>query len=234
MKRLKATLPEDIELNQCAFVEGRLLLENVLLATELVKDYHKDSVSSRSAIKLDISKAFDTVSWSFIEDTLRAMEYPDVFVSWIMKCISTAAFSVSVNGELEGFFTSSRGIRQGCSLSPHLYVIVSNVLSKLINKSVVEGQIGFHSQCREVNLSHLSFADDIVVFTDGSPASLVGTLQVFDEFASMSGLRINVAKSTVFAAGRRGSRRGCYELGSLGFNASYQVSWSSPHYQDYD
>ena len=103
-----------------------MLLENVLLATELVKDYHKASTSYRSAIKLDISKAFDTVSWSFIEDTLRAMEYPDVFVSSIMKCISTAAFSVSVNGELEGFFTSSRGIRQGCSLSLYLYVIVSN------------------------------------------------------------------------------------------------------------
>ncbi|XP_013588945.1 PREDICTED: uncharacterized protein LOC106297206 [Brassica oleracea var. oleracea] len=196
-----------------ACCNGRLLLENVLLATELVKDYHKDSVSSRSAIKLDISKAFDTVSWSLIEDTLRAMEYSDMFVSWIMKCISTAAFSVSVNGELEGFFISSRGIRQGCSLSPYLYVIVSNVLSKLINKSVVEGQIGFHSQCREVNLSHLSFVDDIVVFTDGSPASLVGTLQVFDEFASMSGLRINVTKSTVSAAGR--GRRALEEAATI-------------------
>ena len=119
-----------------------------------------------------------------------------------MTCISTAAFSVSVNGELEGFFTSSRGIRQGCSLSPYLYVIVSNVLSKLLNKAMVERRIGFHPQCKEVNLSHLSFADDIVVFTDGTPESLHGTLQVFDEFATMSGLRINVAKSTVFSAGR--------------------------------
>lgn len=97
-RRLKATLPEAIELNQCAFVEGRLLLENVLLATELVKDYHKSSVTSRSAIKLDISKAFDTVSWEFIEKTLRAMGYPDLFVTWIMRCIDTAAFSVSLMG----------------------------------------------------------------------------------------------------------------------------------------
>lgn len=66
-KRLKATLHEAIHLNQCVFVEGRLLLENVLLATELVKDYHKSSISSNSSIKLDISKAFDTVSWEFIE-----------------------------------------------------------------------------------------------------------------------------------------------------------------------
>ena len=96
-----------------------------------------------------------------------------------MKCIGTAAFLVSVNGELEVFFTSSRGIRQGFSLSPYLYVIVSNVLSKLINKAVAEGIIGFHPQCQEVNLSHSSFADDIVVFTDGTPTSFQGTLRFF-------------------------------------------------------
>lgn len=201
-RRLKVTLPEAIELNQCAFVEGRLLLENVLLATELVKDYHNDSVSPRSAIKMDIAKSFDTVRWSFIEETLRAMNYPDLFVTWIMRCIDTAAFSVSVNGELEGFFTSSRGLRQGCSLSPYLYVIVSNVLSKLLNKAAAEGQIGYHPYCKEIRLSHLSFADDIVVFTNGSTASLRGTLSVFDKFAGMSGLEINAAKSTAFAAGR--------------------------------
>lgn len=79
--RLKSTLLKAIELNQCAFVEGRLLLDNVLLATELVKDYHKTSISAIAAIKLDISKAFDTVSWAFIEDTLRVMKYPYLFVT---------------------------------------------------------------------------------------------------------------------------------------------------------
>ena len=201
-KRLKATLPLAIDQNQCAFVKDKLLLENVLLATELVKDYHKLSVTSRSAVKLDISKAFDTVKWSFVEATLREMNYPDLFVTWIMRCLETATFSVSVNGELEGFFPSSRGLRQGCSLSPYLYVIVSNVLSKLISRAVSAGTIGYHPACRELNLTHLSFADDIVVFTDGKPQSLTGTLEVFNEFATLSGLCINVSKSTVFAAGR--------------------------------
>ena len=173
-----------------------------MLATELVKDYHKPLISARSAVKLDISKAFDTISWSFIEDTLPAMKYPDLFVTWIMRCIDTVAFSVSVNGELEGFFQSSRGIRQGCSLSPYLYVLISNVLSKLLNRGTSSGLIGYHPQCEDVNLSHLSFADDIVVFTDGSPTSLRNTLLVFEEFGNLSGLNINIAKSTVFAAGR--------------------------------
>lgn len=65
----------------------------------------------------------------------------------------------------------------------------------------MEDRIGYHPHCKEINLSHLSFADDIMVFTNDTPASLRGTLSVFDDFAGMSGLRINAAKSTTFAAG---------------------------------
>lgn len=198
-RRLHVNLPSAIEKNQCSFVEGRLLLENVLLATDLVKEYHNTSLSPRAAIKLDISKAFDSVQWSFIEATLRAMHYPDQFVSWIMCCIKTAGFSVSINGELEGFFSNARGIRQGCALSPYLYVIVSNVLYLMLNKAVERREIGYHPRCKEVRLSHLSFANDIMVFMDGSPQSLRATLQVFDQFARMPGLAINAAKSTLFA-----------------------------------
>lgn len=145
--RIKVLLPELIEPNQCAFVKGRLLLENVVLATELVKNYHKDSISPRSVLKLDISKAFDSVKWSFILDTLPAMNIPDQFVHWIHVCLSTAAFSVSINGELEGFFPSIRGLRQGCALSPYLFVIAINVLSRLLNRAVMAGRIGFHPTC---------------------------------------------------------------------------------------
>lgn len=179
-----------------------LLLENVLLATELVKDYHKESISSRSTLKLDISKAFDTVQWPFIIATLRAMQYLDQFIFWISQCISTASFSVSINVELEGFFQSFRGLRQGCSLSPYLYVIARNVLSGLLAKASRDKSIGIHPKCQALNMSHLSFADDIMVFTDGSLQSLQGTLMVFDEFAQMSGLTINVTKSSLFAAGK--------------------------------
>ena len=73
--QLKKLLPEFISLNKSAFVKDRLLIENLLLATELVKDYHKDSVSRRCAIKVDISKAFDSVQWSSIQH-LDSAEIP--------------------------------------------------------------------------------------------------------------------------------------------------------------
>lgn len=120
-RRLKTIFPDAIEPNQTAFIKGRLLLENVLLASELVNGYHRTTLSNRATIKLDISKAFDTVKWSFITAVLKAMGLPIQFIHWIRICISTASFSVSVNGSLEGFFTSARGIRQGCSLSHPTY-----------------------------------------------------------------------------------------------------------------
>lgn len=200
--RLKVLLPELIEPNQCAFVKGRLLLENVLLATELVKDYHKQTIQPRSVLKLDISKAFDSVNWSFIINTLRPLGIPEMFVHWIHTCLSTPAFSVSVNGELEGFFGSECGLRQGCALSPYMFVIAINVLSKMINKAAQTGSISFHPSCSRVNLTHLSFADDLMIFTDGAAASLRGVFEVLSEFASVSGLVINPAKSSIFMAGR--------------------------------
>lgn len=201
--RLKALMPEAIEPNQSAFIKGRLLLENVLLASELVNGYHKKSTSPRYAIKFDISKAFDTVKWSFITDVLKAMNLPDQFIHWIHICISTASFSVAVNGSLEGFFTSARGIRQGCSLSPYLYVILNNVLSKMLNEAAANGVFEYHPQCRAVNLTHLSFLDDILVFTDGSVRSLDGVLEVISRFARFSGLHINTTKSYILTS------RGC-------------------------
>lgn len=127
--RLKGLLPGFISESQLAFVQNRLLMDNLLLATELVKDYHKDSVSPRCAVKIDILKAFDSVQWDFVLNTLLVLNFPEEFVHWISLCITSASFLVQVNGELAGYFRSARGLRQGCSLSPYLFVICMNVLS---------------------------------------------------------------------------------------------------------
>lgn len=114
---LKATLLLMIEPNQSAYVKDRLLLDNVLLATELIKDCHKNSISSLCVIKFDISEAFDTVQWDFITATLRAMRIPQNLIHWIYLCMSRKTLSVCVNHGLEGFFRSERGLHQGCSFA---------------------------------------------------------------------------------------------------------------------
>ncbi|KAG7593824.1 Zinc finger CCHC-type [Arabidopsis thaliana x Arabidopsis arenosa] len=199
--RLKTLLPKFIAPNQSAFVKDRLLMENLLLATEIIKDYHKESVSPRCAMKIDISKAFDSVQWSFLLNTLRALDFPEQYVKWIKTCISTASFSVQVNGELAGYFGSERGLRQGCSLSPYLFVICMNVLSQKLDKAAKDQKVGYHPNCKHLNLTHLCFADDLMVFVDGTKKSIQGALEVFEDFAIHSGLRISLEKSTLYMAG---------------------------------
>lgn len=165
--RLKTILPKFISHNQSAFVKGRVLMENVLMmASELVKSYHKSTVSPRCAVKIDIPKTFDSVQWPFILSTLKAIKFPDRFVLWIQKCIELASFSFQINGELAGYFQSGRGLRQGFSLSLYLFVISMQVLSKLLDKAAKDRKLGYHPYCQDLEITHLGFGDDIIVFSD--------------------------------------------------------------------
>ncbi|XP_019090146.1 PREDICTED: uncharacterized protein LOC109128388 [Camelina sativa] len=223
--RLKRILPSSIAPHQSAFIKDKLMLENVLLATELVKDYHKESISSRCAVKIDILKAFDSVQWPFLLHILKAMDLPAKFLHWIELCIGTTSFSVQVNGELGGFFRCTRGLRQGCSLSPYLFVICMNFLTRMLDKAAVDRQFGYHPQCRKMQLTHLCFADDILVFSDGTTQSIGSILKIFADFAVCSGLTISLEKSTIFMAGISPQNCSCItEIESL-FSA---FLWSGP------
>lgn len=204
--RLKGILSKFITLNQSAFIKESVLMENVLLATELVKDYHKEDISARCAMQIDISKAFYSFLWSFLLNTLTAIGLPEKFINWISFCITSASFSVQVNGELAGYFQSKRGLRQGCSLSPYLLVIYMNVLSKMIDEAAHGGRIGYHPKCKNIDLTHLCFAADLIVFADGIRKSIEGILRVFDDFDRMSGLKISMEKSILFMAGNMQKR----------------------------
>lgn len=92
-------------------------MDNILLMQEMVKNYHKTGGAPRCAMKLDLMKACDSVSWSFLFDILAIMEFPPPFVKWIKQCVSKAMFSVVINGESKGYFPVKRGLRQGEPLS---------------------------------------------------------------------------------------------------------------------
>lgn len=147
--------------------------------------------------KIDISKAFDSVQWPFLINTLTALGFPEKFIHWISLCVTTSSFSVQVNGELVGFFRSERGLHQGCALSPYLFVISMNILSKMLDKSSAEHRMGYHPKCKNLSLTHLSFADDILVFSDGNTCSIESIMEVFERFETISGLMMSVAKSSV-------------------------------------
>ncbi|XP_056856566.1 uncharacterized protein LOC130505985 [Raphanus sativus] len=123
-KKLKRVLLECISPNQAAFLKGRSLGENVLLSTELIRDYQKATCQRSSMLKVDIRKAFDTVTWDFVSKVLEAQGFLPLFRTWIRECISTPRFSVAFNGELAGFFRGKKGLRQEDSISPYLFIMV--------------------------------------------------------------------------------------------------------------
>ena len=114
--------------------------------------------------------------------------------------MSTASFSVSVNGVSGGFFKSTKGIRQGDPLSPYLFVLALECLSRLFRSRYEAGTIGYHPHTNQ-KLSHLMFADVVMVFFYGSSNSLHGISECLDDFASWSGLHMNTSKTEIFSAG---------------------------------
>ncbi|XP_010549577.1 PREDICTED: uncharacterized protein LOC104820715 [Tarenaya hassleriana] len=200
-RRLKLLMDQAITPNQSAFIPGRSITENILLATELISDFSRRGRPKMGIIKADISKAFDTVQWDFVLTILQAMEIPPRFISWIGECISTAMYSISFNGEITGFFQGKRGLRQGDPLSPYLFVLVMNVLSKFLDTAATEGRLTLPPHCRTPLISHLCFADDVLVFSDSSSRSLSTILRTFDEFYRLSGLKLNKVKTCLFLDG---------------------------------
>lgn len=156
----------------------------------------------RNRWSIDISKAFDTVQWPFLLSSLKALGFPSEYIIWIEKCISLASFSVQINGELAGYFNRKRGLRQGCALSPYLFVICMEVLSKMLDKDAAQRKFGYHPYWQDLKLTHLSFADDLLIFSDGNTHSVDGILEIFKNFADASGLHISMAKSTLYLAGQ--------------------------------
>ncbi|XP_039009389.1 uncharacterized protein LOC120137799 [Hibiscus syriacus] len=129
------------------------------------------------------------------------MELPPIFINWIKACYSEARYSISFNGSLNGYFKGARGIRQGDLLSPLLFALSMNVLSRLLNLAAARGMFGFHPKCKKIGLTHLMFADDLLIFCKGIVESVIGVIGVLDKFYEMSGLQLNAAKCEFYAAG---------------------------------
>ena len=142
--RIKRVMSLVISQYQNAFVEGRQILDAVLIANEAV-DYTLRGKEKGILCKLDIEKAYDHIRWDFLLKMLERMGFGPKWIRWINWCISTATFSVLINGSPAGFFWSSRGLRQGDPLSPYLFVIGMEALSCLL-KRAVEGN--FITGCR--------------------------------------------------------------------------------------
>lgn len=180
---------------------GRSILDNVLLAQELLKDYGKVAFSPTVVLKQDISKAYDTVQWSSIVRIMANMGFPKTFVSWIYTCISTPSFSVIINGRPIGYFKSKCGIRQDGPISSYLFLLVMEVFTKMLQTKYISRFVRYHPKCKPLNISSimllmtcLFLRNQNIIPEHNSLTSIVDTLH---DFRLMTGLKLNPTKTSI-------------------------------------
>ena len=202
--RIKRVLDKVISKSQNAFVEGRQILDAVLIANEIV-DSSLRKKECGLICKLDIEKAYDTISWEFLLQVMGKMGFEGRWLNWIKWCISTASFSILVNGSPAGFFPSSRGLRQGDPLSPYLFVIGMEILSCLLNRATggnyLSGTKIADGRGEEMVISHLLYADDTLLFCRAGNDELKFISWILMWFEAISGLKINLNKSEILPIG---------------------------------
>ncbi|XP_071705125.1 secreted RxLR effector protein 78-like [Rutidosis leptorrhynchoides] len=148
---------------------------------------------------MDIEKAYDTVDWGFLKEILQGFGFHEVMIQWIMICVTTTSFSISVNGNLHAYFRGKRGIRQGGPMSPYLFTLVMEVLTLMIRRRVhLSNNFQYHSKCAEQKIINLCFADDLFLFSSAHMDSIRVISGALEEFKNCFGLVLSMAKSMTF------------------------------------
>ena len=220
--RLQALLPDLIGPRQTSFVPGRHIIDNIVVAQEVVHSMRKKTGKKGfMAIKVDLEKAYDRINWSFMFDTLQQTGIPIQLSLLVMECVTSAWMSILWNGEATTEFVPGRGIRQGDPLSPYIFVLCIEWLSHGISHAVREGswkpiRLAKHG----TPLTHLFFADDLLLFAEASIDQAYTIDAVLDNYCRSSKAKVNKSKTKIYFSKNVGSRDAQLLSNVLGYSAT--------------
>lgn len=196
--RLHRVIGSVVSSTQSAFLAGRQILDGVLILNETIHDL-KSNNRSGFFLKADFSKAFDCVSWSYLEKVQKAMGFCQRWRSWIQCCLSSSSISVLVNGSSTDNFSTSRGLRQGDPLSPFLFLLVAEGFNALMEAAIVHKLfVGVRIGTGNFRISHLQYADDTVILGENTWQNIRAAKFLLKWYELISGLSINFKKSKLF------------------------------------
>lgn len=197
--RLRPLLDQIISPFQSAFIPGRNMQDSVIVCHELMHHINRKKVNGHlMAVKIDLAKAYDKVEWSILRSIMQLHGIPAKFINLVMTCISTASFSMMINGSPYGMFPSTRGLRQGDPLSPALFTIFIDLLSRLMIQAEATGYIQGIKVGRHCSrISHLLYADDATFFVKADLVQADRLRSLITNFCTWSGQTVNWGKSVI-------------------------------------
>ena len=152
-------------------------------------------------MKLDINKAYDKVEWNFLEQIMYKLGFEKSWIDLIMNCISTLSFSVLINGAPKGLVKLERGLRQGCPLSPYLFIICAEAFSSMLIQAEKKKHFQGLKFNKELFINHLLFADDNLIFSRAAVEDYKKLKPIFYCYATASGQIFNFEKSSILFSG---------------------------------
>ena len=129
------------------------------------------------------------------------MRFPTHFVSWLTACITSVSYRIHVNGDIGDLFKGGRGLKQGDPLSPLLFVLSMEYFTRLMEHASTNPKFGFHPSCKALRLSHLMFAEDVMIFCKAKPETLSIIHNILMTFYQCTGLKVNQTKSQMAFGG---------------------------------
>lgn len=196
--RLKKILLGIISPNQDRFVKGRQITDGIIVVHETVHSAHQRKEPGM-IIKIDLSKAYNKVSWEWLMECMEAFGFEDKWREWMRLCISKPQYSVIINGTSSSFFSGFRGLRHGDPLSPYLFIISAELLGRATEEA---RRLGLVSEIKPTygidNIVHHQFVDDNIFLGKAPLREAHRFKEGLERFEQATNQKINIDKSSVF------------------------------------
>lgn len=194
--KLKPLLHKLISPCQSTFLQRKWIAENQVLVQEMMHNFKTRKIKAGlMAIKQDLQKAYDKFNQEFLKTELARFDFSNVFMGWIMACISSMHFEVLVNGGKLEQFKPSRGLQQGDPLS-YQFILGQEVLSRMIEHDTTIK--GVKESISGRSITHVMYAEDTVLFSKATRRDAAKINECLDKYYSWSSQKLNRGKSRIF------------------------------------
>jgi len=200
-ERIKPYLARFITKEQFGFIPNRQIHDAVGLAQEGIHTIKVKKIKA-CLLRLDLIKAYDKVDWGFLRLLLVHIGMDYLMVNWIMACVQNVRFAVLINGVPSNFFHCHRGLRQGCPMSPLLFILVMDGLSRLICSAKQNGFLRGIQVSPKRSMTHVLFVDDVLLFGVASEEEWKNYFEIVTTYSSASGMKISTTKSILIHSER--------------------------------